>query len=84
MTIPTREAMARQLWLNYFNCILRQRGIITQEEYQKIARKSMAAPDSCHIPSSPALVCTVFSQITGRTEESTSVLPSLLCTAASL
>ncbi len=39
MTIPTREAMARQLWLNYFNCILRQRGIITQEEYQKIARK---------------------------------------------
>ena len=34
MTASTREAMARQLWLSYFNRVLHQRGLITQEEYR--------------------------------------------------
>lgn len=39
MTVSTREAMARRLWLSYFNRVLHQKGIITQEEYRKLARK---------------------------------------------
>ena len=39
MTASTREAMARQLGLSYFNRVLHQRGLITQEEYRKLAGK---------------------------------------------
>lgn len=38
MTI-SKEAIIRQLWLNYFNCVLREKGIITREEHYKMARK---------------------------------------------
>lgn len=39
MTVSTREAMARQLWLSYFNRVLHQQGIITPKEYHKMSRK---------------------------------------------
>ena len=39
MTIFTRDAAVRQLWLNYFNRSLRDRNIITLEEYRKLASR---------------------------------------------
>ena len=39
MAESSREAVVRQLWLNYFNRVLCQRGVITQEEYQKLAHR---------------------------------------------
>ena len=36
MSASTREAMARQLWLSYFNRVLRDQGIITPEAYRKM------------------------------------------------
>ena len=36
MAGPDKKAMARQLWLHYFNRVLYERGVITQEEYRKL------------------------------------------------
>ncbi len=37
MTTSTRVATVRQLWLSYFNRVLREQGIITPEAYRKMA-----------------------------------------------
>ena len=36
MTTSTRVATVRQLWLSYFNRVLREQGIITPEAYRKM------------------------------------------------
>lgn len=33
------EALARQIWLHYFNDYLRKRNIITEEEWRKLRQK---------------------------------------------
>ena len=33
------EALARQIWLHYFNDYLRKQNIITEEEWRKIRQK---------------------------------------------
>ena len=33
------EALARQIWLHYFNDYLRKQNIITEEEWRKIKKK---------------------------------------------
>ena len=35
----SKEILARQLWLHYFNRVLLGKGIITQEEYRKLSRQ---------------------------------------------
>ena len=34
-----KEQLARELWLDYFNQVLRQKGIITESDYLKMTRK---------------------------------------------
>lgn len=36
--METKEGVARQLWLNYFNQALYRTGTITQREYRAMAR----------------------------------------------
>lgn len=38
-TTPTKEQAARQIWLLYFNRTLRERGIITEKEYNQMKVK---------------------------------------------
>lgn len=33
------EALVRQIWLHYFNDYLRERNIITEEEWRKLRQK---------------------------------------------
>lgn len=35
---PSPEALVRQTWLYYYNDYLRERGIITEEEWRKMRR----------------------------------------------
>lgn len=37
--IAFKERVARETWLHYFNDYLRERGIITEEEWRKIRQK---------------------------------------------
>lgn len=36
--IPVKESVARETWLHYFNDYLREREIITEEEWRKMRR----------------------------------------------
>lgn len=36
MTDTDKNALARQLWLAYFNRVLRDKEIITEQEYRKL------------------------------------------------
>lgn len=33
------EALVRQIWLHYYNDYLRERGVITEEEWRKMRQK---------------------------------------------
>lgn len=37
-----KETVSRELWLGYFNQVLRQQGIITERDYLNMARKIRA------------------------------------------
>ncbi len=33
---PAKETVARQIWLNYFNNTLLERGVITEDEWRRM------------------------------------------------
>lgn len=41
-TMPTKEQVARQIWLLYFNRTLLERGIITEKEHNQMKVKILS------------------------------------------
>ena len=39
MEKETKEQLARKAWLHYFNAVLRDRGLLTQQEYRAMKLK---------------------------------------------